>query len=644
MAAPSGTVTFLFTDIEGSTRLWEERGEEMSAALARHDTLLRKAIESNGGVVFSTGGDGLAAAFATAPYALTAALTAQGQLSEDTLLRVRMALHTGAAEERDGDYFGPVLNRCARLAAVAHGCQVLCSGATAELVRDCLADGVALLDLGEHRLRDLSRPEHVFQIVHSSLPGEFGPLRSLDAYPTNLPVQAGVLVGRERELAEIASAVDSARVVTLTGVGGVGKTRLALQAAADALPHFGDGAWLIELAPLADPEGLIEVVASGLGVPDRQGQTRSASLDDFLRSKHLMLLLDNCEHLLEASARFVQRVSSTCPEVTVLATSREGLGVPGERLLTVRISRTARGVGGSGRSRSSGFGLPVHRARSRGQSWLRPDPEQRERDRPSRRLDGIPLALELAAARVRSLTPWERAERLDERFRLLGSGRRTVVERHQTLHRAIDWSYDLLADEEKRALARASVFAGDFSLRSAEEVIVDDVVAAFEVADLLGRLVDKSLLLADELGEATRYRMLETIRQYGQEQLELAGEAELLRHRHAQHFARFAESAGTGMRGPEEALWTLLVEAELDNLSAAWGWAFAEGEADLAMRLVAPLALNGTRIGYVVQLWAAQAAAMPGAPSTRLFPEVLAVSGWAAAVAGRVRSTPHRTR
>jgi predicted ATPase/DNA-binding SARP family transcriptional activator len=632
---PSGTVTFLFTDIEGSTRLWEERGGEMAGALRRHDSLLRETIHSNQGLVFSTGGDGLAAAFARAPDALAAAVMAQRQLGQDQLLRVRMGLHSGAAEERNGDYFGPALNRCARLAAAAHGGQVLCSGATAELLRDSLAAGQMLLDLGAHQLGDLSRPEHIFQIVDPSLLAEFPPLRTLAMFPTNLPAQAGPLVGRDDELTALTAALDAARLVTLTGVGGVGKTRLAIQAAANLLHCYRDGAWLVQLAPVVDPQALVEVIAGALEVPQRQGQTRAASLSDFLRAKHLLLVLDNCEHLLAGVAGFVEHVVSTWPQVVVLATSREGLGVSGERLLAVpplrlppdssdmegvRDAHAVRLFVARADEAKAGFALTAANADAIAQLV--------------RRLDGLPLAIELAAARVPSMTPAELVQRLDERFRLLGTARRAAVERHQTLRQTIDWSYDLLNEPERRALQRAAVFSEDFFLASAEDVIAGEDIEPFEVAGLLGRLVAKSLLLADQRGEVTPYRMLETIRQYAQDQLQESGETAAVRRRHGQHYAGFAAWAGIALLGPDEASWTTSVDAELDQLRAAWSWAITDGDVDLAIGLIAPLAIEGTRAGYATRGWAPAVVTMPKAASHPLSPEILAWSGQAAMIAG----------
>jgi predicted ATPase/class 3 adenylate cyclase len=635
---PTGTVTFLFTDLEGSTRLWEEQPEAMKGALARHDGVLRQAVAGEGGRVVKGTGDGLHAVFGTAEAAVSAAVAGQFALSSEGWgatgpLRARMGLHTGAAERRGGDYFGPVLNRAARLMAVAHPGQVVCSQATADLVRDSLAPSVALSDLGEHRLRDLSRPERVFQIEARGLQAEFGPLASLDAFPSNLPVALTSFVGRSRELGEVSEALEAARVVTLTGVGGVGKTRLALQAAAELLPRFRDGVWLVELAAAVDSGALVELIATTLDVPERPGQSRSASLADFLRAKGLLLVLDNCEHLLDAVAGFVEEVVSASPNVVVLATSREGLGVSGERIFVVRSLDVP---AESGAQDTEAVRLFVERAADAKAGFVLTDANAPDVARLVRRLDGIPLAIELAAARVRSLTPGELADRVDERFRLLAGGRRTAVERHQTLQRAIDWSYDLLSPTEQRALDRLAVFIGDFSLAAAEAVTADEAIDALEVMDLLGRLVDKSLVLAEDTDGHTRYRLLETIRQYAQARLEASGDAAAFRHKHASHFATVATEAGREMRTRDEAAWTARAERELDNIRAAFAWSVDNDQPDLALGIVTALALNGTRIGYAIGSWGYHAVGMPSASTHRLYPQVLAWAGWDQAIAGDV--------
>jgi predicted ATPase len=629
-------VTFLFTDIEGSTSLWEASPESMHSALARHDAIVRGAIEAHSGFVFSTGGDGLAAAFSRAGDAVAAALHGQAGLAAEpwpdgALIRVRMGLHTGEVDERDGNYFGPSVNRAARLMAVGHGGQILCSAATAELL-----DGVELVDLGRHRLRDVASAQRVFQLGSQPFPG----LRTVDAVPSNLPAETSTFVGRDRELAQIASLLDTARMVTLTGVGGVGKSRLALRAGAELLAAYLDGVWLVELAPLSDADALVEVVAATLGMPAAQGQPLAMALRDFLRRKQLLMLLDNCEHLLDPVAEFVEGVLAACPDVTVLATSREGLRVTGEQTLAVpSLGLPADDWPIEMVADTEAVRLFVQRAGETTPGFRLNADNVVAISRLVRRLDGIPLAIELAAARVRSLTPAELADRLDQRFRLLASGRRSAVERHQTLRRAIDWSYDLLTGTEQHTLNRAAVFAGDFTLTSAEAVITAPPIGELDVVDLLGRLVDKSLVVADDQGGATRYRLLETIRQYAAERLEAAGEAEAIRDRHAEHYATFAAGVGEGLCGRDEVSWTSRLYEELDNLRVALAWSVGAGNADRALRLLAPLAVTSTPAGYATCGWAASVVAIPDAATHSGYPQVLAFAGYAQANTGDLEAT-----
>ena len=441
-------MTFLFTDIEESTRRWEEMPEPMRDALARHDQLVRGAIERHGGYVFATGGDGFAAAFGRAGDAVSAAIETQAALNaeawpKDAVIRVRVGLHTGEAFEREGDYFGPAVNRTARLMALANGGQVLCSSVTAELTQL----DVPLQDLGEHRLRDLTAPQHVFQVGV----GRFPPLRSLDSFPGNLPLQVSSFIGRDTELARADKALHEARVVTLTGVGGVGKTRLALQAAAAALPRFPDGAWLVELQAVRDPDGVVNAVATALDVSPRGGKSVDAALVDFLRLKRLLLLLDNAEHLLEAVAELVDGLERSCPGLVVLVTSREGLALEGERVLPVpSLAAPPAGTALEAAAAADAVRLFAERAQAVDPEFGLSEANVASVVEVCRRLDGVPLAIELAAARVTAMTPTELARGLDRRFATLAGGRRRAVQRHQTLRAAIDWSYELLDDVERR--------------------------------------------------------------------------------------------------------------------------------------------------------------------------------------------------
>ena len=484
---PSGTVTFLFSDIEGSTALWEQSADSMRPALARHDSLLRQAIEAGGGYVFKTLGDAFCAAFATAPEALAAALSAQIALAGEgwelpTPLLVRMALHTGSAEERDADYFGPPLNRVARLMAAGHGGQVLLSEVTQALVRDALPRDVTLGDLDLHRLKDLGRPERVFQLEHPALPADFPPLRSLDnpALPNNLPQQVTSFIGREKQLAEVKALLDRTRLLTLTGSGGSGKTRLSVQAAADVLDQYEGGVWLVELAALADAALVPQSVADVLGVKEQAGGTARQGLLDWLRPKRLLLILDNCEHLVTACAVLAAEILRLCPRVRLLASSREPLGVVGEQVYRVpslslpdpKQPQTVESL-----SQFEAVRLFIERAQAVQYSFSVTDANAPAVAQICWRLDGIPLALELAAARVRALPVEEINTRLDHRFRLLTGGSRTALPRQQTLRALIDWSYDLLNEEEQTLLARLSVFAGGWTLEAAGGVCADPPAA-----------------------------------------------------------------------------------------------------------------------------------------------------------------------
>jgi predicted ATPase/class 3 adenylate cyclase len=621
-ALPSGTVTFLFTDLEASTRLWEEHPEEMKSALARHDAILRAAIESHHGYLVKTTGDGAHAAFATAPAAATAAVEAQQQMFSETWplpqpLRVRMGLHTGHAEAREGDYYGPAVNRAARIAAAAHGGQIVMSHATEELVRDALPAGVELVDLGEHRLRDLSRPERVFQVNAVTLPREFGALRTLDSFPGNLPLQVNSFVGRERELARVVSALDADRVVTLTGVGGVGKTRLALHAAAEVLPRFRDGAWLCELASVRDSEGVVAAAAGVFGVTERPGLTLEQSLVAFLRDQQLVLVLDNCEHLLDGAARLAESLEGLCRAVVVLATSREPLAIDGERVLGVR----SLAIPGAGASlddvvRADAVRLFVDRAQAVKDDFVLSNTNAAAVIQVCERLDGVPLAIELAAARVTAMNPAELARRLDRRFEVLAGGRRRAVERHQTLRAAIDWSYDLLSEPERRLLARLAVFAGGCTLEAAEAVCSDDPIAAHEVFELLASLVARSLVVADDTGPETRYRLLETIRQYGEERLAEAGDTDRLRRRHAEYFIEFVRVVRGHVFGPAQIEWAARLAREHDNLLTAMAFALDIHDGDLAFGLfcqVPGLIAFGVQVNEVVLFDPAPLLALPGA-------------------------------
>ncbi len=538
--------------------------------------VLREAVESGGGVVVKTTGDGLHGVFTTTRAALDAALAPQRALAAEAWevpggLKVRMGLHTGDAVARDGDYYGPAINRAARVMSSAHGGQVVVSHATEEILRDALPDDIALVDLGEHRLPDLARPERIFQVVAAGLTREFPPLRSLDAIPGNLPTQATSLVGRALERDAIADALLASRLVTITGVGGVGKSRIAIQVAFDIASRFPDGAWLCELATAQDEEALAQVVAATLGVLARPATTVADSILDALRTRELVLVLDNCEHLVEPVGRFAEGLLRDCPGVQILATSREALGVAGEQVWPLHaLELPARSSTVEEIRASPAVELFVERARAVQPGFALDDTNADAVAEICRRLDGIPLAVELAAARVTIMTPTDIAARLDQRFQLLTGGRRSAAERHQTLHAAIEWSYEMLESSERRLFDALGVFPAGFGADAVAAVASGEGIEAWAVLDAGAGLVAKSMILADDSTGSTRYQMLETIRTFARERLEQSGKLDDLFRRHAEHYTQFAEAADVGLAGPDEAAWRARIHLELDNLRVAF--------------------------------------------------------------------------
>ena len=597
------TATFLMTDIAGSTRLWEEQRDAMVHALAAHDALLRAAVEDAGGTVFKTTGDGLLAAFERPGAALRAAVAGQRALQDHAWptsapLLVRMAIHAGDAEVRNDYYFGPSVNRVARVLAIAHGGQILVSSAAAALVADDLPPGGTLLDRGEHHLKDLARPEHVYQLSAPGLITDFPPLRSGAASPTNLPADLTTFIGRSREAAEIRALLHGHRFVTLVGVGGTGKTRLMIHVAGEVSSRHHDGAWLVELAPLREPDLVASEVARALGVQVSPAQSATTAVTDFLRGKDLLLLLDNCEHLIEAAAALVEHLLASCPTLHVLATSREALGVPGEATFPVpslAVPATLDEIDLETIAASEAVSLFVERAATTLPSFRLDAANAAHVVEICRRLDGIPLALELAAARANVLSAAEIAQGLGDRFRLLTGGRRTAVPRQQTLQALIDWSWDLLTEVDQRLLSRLSVFTGGWTLDAAAAVAGDhdDPASAppgasrLDTLDGLGRLVDRSLLVVTP-GETTRYGMLETIRQYGNDRLVASGDAVARRSRHLARFRRLASDARAGIAGPDMVAWLDRIEADLDNLRTALDWAY-ETDVPVALEMYAGL-------------------------------------------------------
>jgi predicted ATPase/class 3 adenylate cyclase len=586
-ALPSGTVTFAFTDIEGSTERWDRDSAAMREALRRHDEIVRTAIAENAGHVFKTIGDAFCAVFGRAEDAIAAMLQAErvlanGDFSAVDGIRMRVALHSGTADERDGDYFGQAVNRVARLVAIGHGGQMLVSGATYELARARLPPNTTLVALGEHRLKDLTAPERVFQIAVPDLPAEFPPLRSLDVHRNNLPAFLTSFVGRENELAEIAALLDTHRLVTLVGSGGIGKTRTSLQIAADKVDGSGDGVWFVELAPLADGDDISATIAREIGATLPTSGDPLENLTRTLSKKRLLLVLDNCEHLVDRVAHVSAALLRTCPNVTILASSREALGIVGEQAfrlpsLDVPVSSDDRPIAAAEAVTSAAVTLFVERARALDQRFALTDDNAATVVDICRRLDGIPLAIELAAARVRVLGPRGLRERLDDRFRVLTSGNRNVLPRQQTLRALIDWSHDLL-DERERALFRClGIFANGFTLEAAVALGTTGDLDEYDVFDVLSSLVDKSLVLAERTAdvEALRYRLLESTRAYALERIHDANEFEMLARRRTAFFEAFAGD-GTTFTANIVARFDA-VDPELENIRETLRWALDEG-------------------------------------------------------------------
>jgi predicted ATPase/class 3 adenylate cyclase/Tfp pilus assembly protein PilF len=637
---PTGTVTFLFTDIEGSTRLWQKHPDLMGPALNRHHALLNESITAHGGYIFQIIGDAFCAAFATADDGLKAALHAQRALAgeewgETGAIRVRMALHAGNAQVQAGAYTsgeyvsGLTLSRLARILSAGHGGQVLLSQAAYELVRDHLPDEIYLRDMGLRRLKDLVRPERLYQVVAPDLPAEFAPLKTLDARPNNLPTLLTNFIGREKELEQLKGLLAQNRLVTLTGPGGTGKTRLALQAGAELVETFEHGVWLVELASLSDGSLVPQALASVLEVMEEPGTPLLESLVRFIGDRQLLVILDNCEHLLQACAELAVHLLKAAPRLKVLATSREGLHVAGETAFTVlplSIPDPAQITNLESLTLSEAVRMFIDRAAA-----AQPAFQVNNLNAPAvaeicYRLEGIPLAIELAAARVRSLPVEKIAERIGDRFRLLTGGDRASLPRHQTLRALVDWSHDLLSEPEQALLRRLSVFAGGWTLEAAEAVCPGGVVDELDVLDLLGNLVEKSLVgLHPESG---RYSMLETVRQYAHEKLESAAETSTFRHQHYRFYLSLAETPNPCFTGPDHATWIERMEAEADNLRAAIQWALESGKADDALHLCFVLR-KFWRAGYFSEglSWLERALALRQEASQHALAEGLVMAG-----------------
>lgn len=587
---PTGTVTLLLADVEGSTRLWETQPEQMAAALAQLNRTVNQTIAAHDGVrpLEQGEGDSFVAAFARASDAVACALAIQ--LAPLAPIRVRIGVHTGEIQLRDdANYAGPTINRTARLRDLAHGGQTVLSGVTESLVMDRLPDGVWFTDLGSYPLRGVPRPERVVQLCHPDLRNDFPPLRVRTAVAAhNLPAQLTSFVGRATEMTELHRLVTSNRLVSLTGAGGAGKTRLAVEVAAALTAEFGDGLWYVDLSPVTNPLVAPVTVARTLGLTDQPGCSHADLLVRFIADKHVLLILDNCEHLLDACGTLVAELLTVCPQLTILTTSREPLGVPGELGWRVPSLGIADGA----------VELFEDRARRARPDFVVGEQNRRLLEDICTRLDGMPLAIELAAARIRALSLQQIADSLHDRFRLLTGGARTAVRRQQTLRASVDWSHALLTEPEQVLFRRLAAFAGAFDLDAAAAVGAGNEVESYQLLDQLSLLVDKSLVVADDTGDGMRYRLLETIRQYAQEKLGESGEADRVRTRHRDYYAETAAAKEARGHSYDEQLlsWAKL---EIDNLRAAFAWSRENGELETAFQILMslrPLWLRGGRV------------------------------------------------
>jgi predicted ATPase/class 3 adenylate cyclase len=574
---PTGTVTFVLTDIEGSTRLWETQPDAMGRAIGRHGAIVAGAVERNGGTLVRERGEGDStfSVFPHAPGAVAAALDMQRTLTQERWepgveLRVRIAMHTGDAYLIDDEeYASPVINRCARIREVAYGGQVLVSEHTLQVVDDALPAGASVIDLGPHRLRDLSKPVRVYQLEHPDLPQTFPKLRSLEAGLHNLPVQLTSFIGREREVDEVRKHLAATRVLNLVGPGGIGKTRLALQAASDLADSYPDGIWFVDLAPVSDSAMVPQAVASALSLREEAGRPVADSVLDHLRSADALITLDNCEHLIDAASEFATALLRSCVELSILATGRQALHVPGAttwQVPTMAVPDATVPTEALGEYES--IRLFAERAGLVRPGFALTHDTGAVVARICKKLDGVPLAIELAAANVASMSVADIEARLDDRFRSLTRGGPDVP-RHGTLQATVDWSHDLLGEKERVLFRRLSVFAGGFTLEGAEDVCSSEPLTTDEIVYVLTNLVDKSLVVLDDVLDTTRYTMLETIREYATDKLVESGEHDTTLGRHAAHFKAFGERLAAVLEGPDEVETHETLERELPNLRTA---------------------------------------------------------------------------
>lgn len=591
---PSGTVHLLFSDIGGSTHLAQQLGEKYVQVLEKHQRILRETFIKWNGHEVSTHGDSFFAVFSRASDAISAAVEAQHVLDretwpEDVRLQIRIGIHTGEPRLVNRDYVGVDVHRAARICAAAYPGQVLLSNQTRVMVERQLPSNVTLRELGKYRLKDLNEPEQIYQLVIPGLSSDFPALKTLEVMPNNLPIQLTNFIGREHEIDEIRDLLNTTRLITLTGAGGTGKTRLALEVTWKSGDLYPDGVWLVDIALLPEASLIWQSIASVLAVREEPNRSLTQSLTDFLRTKKMLLLFDNCEHLISACAQVVGTLLQVCPQLQILATSREPLSIPGENQYYVPTLTTPQidtEMLLEQFSRTEAVRVFLDRA-----VMVRPTFKLTKANALAvaqicHRLDGIPLAIELAAARVKGLSVEQIAERLDDRFSLLSAGNRMALPRHQTLRATIDWSYNLLSEKERILLSRLSVFAGGWTVESATEVCLIVQLEERDVLNLLLNLSDKSLVIIEEQHGKARYRFLETIRQYALEKLAASGEEILVRNRHLDYFIHFAEEAERNYRSVKQLFWFRVMERERDNFRAALDYVLHTDQVETAMRLV----------------------------------------------------------
>jgi len=594
MPIPSGTVTFLFTDLEGSTKLWEQYPEAMQSGIARLEALSRHAIESHRGYVVKAMGDGFMASFADAQDAVRAAIVLQLNAQSESwvglpALRIRAAIHTGVVEERAGDYYGSPVNRTARLMGVGYGGQILLSETAYDLVRDSVVGDIVFRDLGQHRLRDMVRPERIFQANAPDLLSDFPPLKTLDVLPNNLPNLLTTFVGREHEKEKIKAILNNSRLLTLTGAGGTGKTRLSIEAAADSLEQFPDGVWLVEYAAVTDATLVAQTIATTLHLREERPRPILATLQDYLANKNVLLILDNCEHLVLAIAQAADVLLRTCAQLKILASSREPLGIPGEKTLRVpslAVPSRDEMPALDQLTQFEAIKLFVDRATNLQPSFVLTKQNASAVAQIVRRLDGIPLAIELGAARIKALPVDKIAARLDDQFNLLSMGSRTLLPRQQTLNALIEWSFNLLTEAERVLFRRLSVLVGGWTFEAAEAICAGNGVEGYEILNLLSELVEKSLVnVREDERVETRYYFLDTIRQYARVKLLESGEEGELRLQHCEWFLGLTEDAEANFHGPDQSTWLNRLEIEYDNISFALDWLVTTGDAERGLRL-----------------------------------------------------------